>query len=83
MVLGEGDPTTERAGLRRSDAGLAGHGLGAQFSASYKANPQNTAGLNTEVSPLTATTLDTYRARVEYYQRPGRQRERPRDTGWP
>jgi pimeloyl-ACP methyl ester carboxylesterase len=43
---------------------LPGHGLGARFPASYKANPQNTAGLSTEVSPLAATTLDNYRDHV-------------------
>ncbi|ROZ77678.1 alpha/beta hydrolase [Ramlibacter sp. WS9] len=43
---------------------LPGHGITARFPASYLAQPQNTAALSTEVSPLAALTLNDYRDHV-------------------
>ncbi|WP_395065399.1 alpha/beta hydrolase [Paraburkholderia silvatlantica] len=43
---------------------LPGHGLRAQFPNAYTATPQNTAGLSTEVSPLTSIRLIDYRDHV-------------------
>lgn len=43
---------------------LPGHGITARFAASYLAQPQNTALLSTEVSPLAALTLNDYRDHV-------------------